>query len=265
MAITLLIIAILTSVIGSICGIGGGVLIKPILDSAGIMSVSAVSFLSGCTVLAMAIISVGKSMGNKQTKINKKTTPLLGVGAAVGGVVGKLIFSYIKQAAGDENLVGLVQSVVLALITAATFVYMYYKHKDKIQTLLVESRATIAAIGLLLGLLSSFLGIGGGPINLAVLSFFFSMDTKESATNSLYIILLSQVASLIQTLMTASVPAFNMLYLCAMVGGGVIGGFAGQSVNKKLSESQVEILFNTLLFAVVGVCVYNAVRFGSML
>lgn len=265
MAITLLIIAILTSVIGSICGIGGGVLIKPILDSAEIMSVSAVSFLSGCTVLAMAVISVGKSVGGKQTTINKKITPVLGVGAAVGGVLGKLIFSYIRQAAGNENLVGLVQSLVLALITVATFVYMYYRQREKIHTLHVDSPVSSAVIGLILGLLSSFLGIGGGPINLAVLSFFFSMDTKESATNSLFIILLSQITSLIQTLVTASVPAFNLLYLCVMVGGGVIGGFAGQSINRKLSEKQVETLFNILLAVVTGVCVYNAVRFGSAL
>jgi len=264
MAITLFLIAILTSVVGSICGIGGGVLIKPILDSVGIMSVSAVSFLSGCTVLAMAVISVGKSLSNRQTKINKKITPILGVGAAVGGVIGKLVFSYIKQVAGNESLVGLVQSIVLAFITVATLVYMYCKHQDKIHTLRIENYAASAIIGLLLGLLSSFLGIGGGPINLAVLSFFFSMDTKESATNSLFIILLSQIASLIQTLMTASVPTFNVLFLCVMVGGGVVGGFAGQAVNKKLSERQVERLFNVLLVVVVGVCVYNAVRFGSM-
>ena len=42
-----------------------------------------------------------------------------------------------------------------------------------------------------LGILSSFLGIGGGPINLVVLFFFFSMDTKTAAQNSLYTILFS--------------------------------------------------------------------------
>ena len=35
----------------------------------------------------------------------------------------------------------------------------------------------IPSIGLLLGIMSSFLGIGGGPINLAVLFFFFGMET----------------------------------------------------------------------------------------
>ena len=37
-----------------------------------------------------------------------------------------------------------------------------------------------------LGIISSFLGIGGGPINLVVLFFFFSMPTKIAAENSLY-------------------------------------------------------------------------------
>lgn len=32
------------SVIGAICGIGGGVIIKPVLDSVGILDVTAISF-----------------------------------------------------------------------------------------------------------------------------------------------------------------------------------------------------------------------------
>ena len=46
------------SVIGGLCGIGGGVLAKPLLDAVGVMLVSTVSFLSGLTVLSMAAISV---------------------------------------------------------------------------------------------------------------------------------------------------------------------------------------------------------------
>ena len=46
------------SVIGDLCGIGGGVLAKPLLDAVGVMLVSTVSFLSGLTVLSMAAISV---------------------------------------------------------------------------------------------------------------------------------------------------------------------------------------------------------------
>lgn len=265
MAATLFIIAVLTSVIGAICGIGGGVLIKPVLDLFGIMSVSAVSFLSGCTVLAMSVISVGKTVRGGDTKIDKKLTPALGAGAVVGGLAGKLLFGYIKQAAGNENLVGLLQAVILGLLTLGTLCYILLKNKGKIETRHVKSLTAGGAIGLALGVLSSFLGIGGGPMNLAVLSFFFSMDTKAAATNSLCIILLSQLTSLLQTLITGSLPEFDPLYLAAMVAGGVIGGYLGQSAGRKLTEKQVEQLFLILLMVITGVCTYNAFRFGAAL
>ena len=40
-------VSILSCTAGSICGIGGGVIIKPVLDATGIMGVSSISFLSG--------------------------------------------------------------------------------------------------------------------------------------------------------------------------------------------------------------------------
>ena len=37
-------VCLCASTIGGICGIGGGVIIKPVLDALGLMSVSAISF-----------------------------------------------------------------------------------------------------------------------------------------------------------------------------------------------------------------------------
>ena len=115
-------------------------------------------------------------------------------------------------------------------------------------------------IGLLLGIMSSFLGIGGGPINLVVLGYFFSMDTKTAAANSLYIILFSQTASLLATLLTASVPEFRIPALILMVAGGIGGGIVGRKLNKKMDNKAVDKLFIGLMVLIVGICVYNAVR-----
>lgn len=265
MALALFFIALLTSIVGSICGIGGGVVIKPVLDAMNIMSVSAISFLSGCTVLAMAAVSVGKSIRSKQAHINRQVTPALGVGAAVGGVVGKVVFHAVKHAAGNEHLVGMLQAALLALITALTFLYMREQENGRIRTLHLSSRRSSAVIGLALGIFSSFLGIGGGPINLAALNFFFSMDAKEAAGNSLCIILLSQAASLLLAFATAAVPAIEPLFLCAMIAGGIAGGFAGQAINKSRSPAQVGKLFNGLLLLVTGISIYNAARFAALL
>ena len=55
MSLILFSVSLISSLIGAISGIGGGVIIKPVLDSLGVMSISTINFLSGCTVLAMAI------------------------------------------------------------------------------------------------------------------------------------------------------------------------------------------------------------------
>ena len=77
-------VSILSSIAGSICGIGGGVIIKPVLDAVGVMSVSSISFLSGCTVLAMSVVSVYKNIRAKSAKLNVRTATGLAVGAAYG-------------------------------------------------------------------------------------------------------------------------------------------------------------------------------------
>lgn len=259
-SLLLLIVASATSIIGAICGIGGGVLIKPILDAMGVMSVSAVSFISGCTVLAMALSSVGSSIYKKTARINKRTTPALGVGAAIGGIIGKSLFGYVKQAAGSEAAAGLVQAVLLGLVITGTLVYLL--NKDKVKSYRVTSVTLSAIIGLMLGTFSTFVGIGGGPTNIAVLSLFYSTDMKESATNSLCVILISQAASLLIAFATSAVPDINALYLTAMVAGGVAGGLIGQRAGHRISEKQLKTLFNALMVVVICICIYNAVRFA---
>ena len=86
-----------TSIIGAICGIGGGVIIKPVLDSLGVMDVTSISFLSGCTVLSMSTYSVVKGKICDKSKVEEKIAVSLGGGAAIGGLIGKGIFFWINN------------------------------------------------------------------------------------------------------------------------------------------------------------------------
>lgn len=261
MAVVFFMVSILSSIAGSICGIGGGVIIKPVLDATGIMSVSSISFLSGCTVLAMSVVSVYKNVKAGTTKMDVRTATFLAAGAAAGGVAGKAMFQSIKDMAGNENLVGFIQAAVLIIITLGTLVYTIYK--QRIHTKSCGQAWVCVLIGALLGIMSSFLGIGGGPINLVVLAYFFSMTTKEAALSSLYIIMLSQITSLAQTFATGNVPDVEILYLILMVAGGILGGTIGSKVNKKISEDGVNKLFIFLMAVIVLINIYNAVRFGA--
>ena len=74
-------------IVGAICGIGGGVIIKPVLDSFGLLSVSVISFLSGCTVLSMTCYSVIKSRLSGNSLIELRSGSILPVGGGIGGLV----------------------------------------------------------------------------------------------------------------------------------------------------------------------------------
>ena len=137
---------------------------------------------------------------------------------------------------------------------------VYTLKKDKIKTHCVQNVLACILIGVALGICSSFLGIGGGPINLVVLFFFFSMDTKTAAQNSLYIILFSQITSLINTIVTKTVPEFTAGLLILMVAGGILGGMVGRKINKRIDGETVNKLFIGLMAIIMLICAYNIYR-----
>ena len=254
-----LIVSFLASVAGAICGIGGGVIIKPVLDLCALASVSTISFLSGCTVLSMSCYSVGRGLLSGSSKVDLKTGTPLALGAAVGGVAGKQLFSAIRALFADPNTVGAVQAGCLAVITAGTLAYTMFK--NRIETHTVKSVGACVGIGLVLGVMSSFLGIGGGPINLVVLYYFFSMDSKTAALNSLYIIFLSQISSLLSLVFTGNIPGFQPIALCIMMAGGIAGAFLGRDAAKKLTASQTDRLFLAVLLLILLISGYNVFKF----
>ena len=96
-------VCLAASTIGGVCGIGGGVVIKPLLDATGIMPVSTLSFLSGLTVLAMAVVNVWKNRKNKA--IDMKRSLPLGIGAAMAsaGILGGLLSAKLQKKLSSEK------------------------------------------------------------------------------------------------------------------------------------------------------------------
>ena len=115
-------VSFLASVVGAICGIGGGVVIKPVLDMLGLETVAAISFLSGCTVLSMSCYSVTRSLAKGDSGVDLRTGTPLALGAALGGLVGKQLFELVRSLFADQGMVGAVQAACLGVITLGTLV-----------------------------------------------------------------------------------------------------------------------------------------------
>lgn len=253
----LFLIAFLASTVGAVVGAGGGVIIKPVLDMFGVLPVSTVSFCSGCTVLCMAIFSLVHNRRDG-VKLHIKTSTLLAVGAVCGGLAGKALFELVRKH-GDEQSLGAIQAILLTLITFGVFIYVC--NKSRLPSKQVTNPISIIIVGTCLGVISSFLGIGGGTSNVAVLFFFFSMEAKEAAKNSLYIIIFSQASSIAAAALNQSVPDFSWLFLAAMVVGGVGGALMGSSISKRIDNPGVEHILKALLLVITALDFYNVLKY----
>ena len=246
-------------IIGTICGMGGGIIIKPVLDAAGMMSVSTVTFLSGCTVIAMSCWNVGKTALKKEAALDISSTPFLAAGAAVGGIAGKKLFDMAAAFLEYPDKAGGVQACLLLIATFATLIYTV--KKDNITPKQVSSRTVSVIIGLLLGLLGAFLGIGGGPFNVAVLCYFFSMPTKKATQNSLLIVLLSQLSSTLRTLLVSGVPMLDPIVLTGMIISAVAASEIGRQIHRRLDEHRATLCLEGAMLLIMGISVYNIFRF----
>ncbi len=246
-------------VMGTICGMGGGIIIKPVLDAIGVMSVAAITFLSGCTVISMSCWNVGKNILKKESVLDLKNTSFLAIGAAAGGLTGKQIYTSVASLFTDQNTACGVQACLLLVATFATFLYTL--KKDKIKSKEISSPIAGIIIGILLGILGSFLGIGGGPFNVAVLYYFFSMPTKKATQNSLLIVLFSQLTSTLKTVIFDGIPGVQFSILAGMILLGIIGSETGRRINKRLSNQQATFLFECAMVLIMCINVYNIIKF----
>ena len=150
------------------------------------------------------------------------------------------------------------------LIVLAVLVLAYTLNKARIKGLKLESAWAQALIGFCAGACWSFLGIGGGPFNLAILVFFFAMESKPAAQASLFIIAFSQTASLVYTLATGSVPTFLPVVLLGMAAMAVLGSVVGRRLLRRMDSAAVDRLYVFALVLIIVICTYNFIRFAVL-
>ncbi|GGC84297.1 hypothetical protein GCM10007216_13690 [Thalassobacillus devorans] len=251
-------IGFISSLVGAMAGLGGGVIIKPVLDFAGHYDLATIGVLSAATVFAMSSVSLIKS-GNLEVSVNVKVSSLIAVGSIAGGLIGKWVFNYFVVSLDVDSIIGVVQSIILALILMLILIYFRWSHFFK--SYVLKNSLAILLAGLGLGFLSAFLGIGGGPLNVAVLALLFSMNGKEAVINSTFIIFFSQLSALFLVAFTSGYTDLDLSMLGYMIAGGVIGGFIGSSLLYRISEKVVSIVFTVTVFIVMVINIYNVFQY----
>lgn len=248
-------VILIATTLGAIAGIGGGVLFKPVFDALGDYTASQVSVISSSAVFAMSLVSVVISTKQiREQKEQLKAMLPLAVGACAGGWLGEFIFS--KFTASD-SLIRIIQNVILLILII--FVIIYMKNENK-KSLNRKEWYTAALTGLALGCVSAFLGIGGGPINVAVITLVFGLEIKNAVIGSLMTILFAQGTKLI-SVAAKDVSAFNLKLLPFVIIAGILGALLGRTINKKVNDKAVNSCFIAVQVIIIILCIFNIVKY----
>lgn len=251
------VLAISATTLGSLTGTGGGVIMKPVMDMLGHFDVASIGIISSVTVFSMSLVSVTRQIISKR-KIPYDIAIPVSAGAVAGGYLGQWTFAKVMEKAGEGSNVKVIQNIILCFLIL--FVFIYVKNKEKFGSFHLKGIFPAALTGILLGVLASFLGIGGGPINVAVIILLFSCDTKTATVCSLMTILFAQLSKLITVALTSGFGDYSLTVVPVMIAGAVAGGFIGAALNRKLSEKAVERAFSAVQIIVLGITISNIIR-----
>lgn len=105
----------------------------------------------------------------------------------------------------------------------------------------------LALTGLLVGVLSGLLGIGGGIVLVPLLVFAFAMTQKGAQATSLAAITLTALAGAVSYAVAGNVV---LLPAGAIVVGGLVGAAVGAEIVHRLPERALRVIFAVLMVVV---------------
>lgn len=236
-------------------GIGGGIIIKPILDFLGFFEVKEISLYSSLALIGMSSTNLYLNH-EKFKKMQWKIIGGLMGGAIIGGVIGNRTLMYLIGKLQQDTVVVIIQSSALIMLLSLTLFLM----RKKLSMQLSFRVPLLVLIGCLLGFFAAMLSIGGGPINVAVLLFIFGFSMKTSALYSLVMIFFSQLSGLTTVGFTSGFVTYDSSVLLLVFCTGVLGGLIGSKVSGFLSDDMANRVFEYVLCGVICINVFNIIK-----
>jgi len=122
-----------------------------------------------------------------------------------------------------------------------------------IQTILL-----LILIGVIAGMMSGFVGIGGGVIMVPALVYIMGLTQHEAQGTSL--ILMLPPIGILAVMNYYKAGELNIGYGIIIALGFVVGGYFGSKLALKLSPSTVKLIFGVLMVYVSFKMIYSGIK-----
>lgn len=253
--IYLVLTGLLAGILGALLGLGGGVIVIPILT---MLFQLPIHTAVGISLVGVIATSTGAALVNVlENKANIRLGMLLELATTVGAIIGALV-------------AGFVNAKTLYLLFAAVLIYNAYSMYRKVES---EQSASVGTqpqnqtegpdrhhyvvtnvpIGFTLsglaGVMSGLLGIGGGLIKIPVMHFLMGVPLKAAAATSNFMIGVTATAGAFIYYLNGDI---NPVVTVPVALGVFAGANLGSRLNKAVSARTLKRIF-VIVFIYVAV------------
>ncbi|HUR15811.1 MAG TPA: sulfite exporter TauE/SafE family protein [Candidatus Limnocylindrales bacterium] len=254
---------------GALAGVGGGLIIVPILVALGVELHTAI----GVSLLGVIAVSTSASVPYlRQGFANRRLGLTLLVATAAGGIGG----GYVAGLLDARALSGLF-ALVLVLVAIQMLrargrspaevvgeagrleVDSSYVEPTTGETITYRARNVRPALGVsvIAGAVSGLMGIGGGVVNVPTMNVLMGVPIRVATATSTFMLGATAAASAVLYLSRGQIDA---LLAAAVVSGVYVGAAAGARFSRRVSRQALSLAFIVIALIFAG---QMAVRFAN--
>ena len=241
MEIILILVGVLVGTLSGFFGIGGGMILVPILMLLGID----IKIAIGISIVQMVFSSIYGSYLN-----HKKGSLVIGEGiwVGVGGFVGGFIGAYVSHLVPESIL----EYLFLSLLIFALYRLFSAKVKDDNSVVKTLDPLVLFTVGGIIGVFAISLGVGGSILLTPILAGFLHYPIKKAVSAGLFFVMFSSLAGLISHLSVGHIDLEKGLFVAvASLFGVFIGIWLKDHVNSSQHKLYLLIMYLVALLILV--------------
>ena len=225
--------------VAGLLGLGGGVVMLPLLTFVGKVPLKLVTGTDLVHVLVAAAVAVVPHYRAKGVDTQLGLT--LGSIGILGGVAGSFLSAYLSNWS--------LQVIYLCVVILATLLLFLPQHLENAGYAMGQMNLILGIpIGLAVGFLAGLLGTGGGFLIIPVMVYFLKIPLRVAIGTSLLSILVTSLGTIWAKLGVKQIDSsITLLVLVGSIGGA----FLGARVSKKLPVKLLRLALISLLLVIL--------------
>ena len=230
--IILIIIGFGAGILGSLIGVGGGIIIAPALTYMGFLP----SVIASSSLLAVFATSISSTI----TYARKKYVNYwLGIKLALPAIPGSIIGGVITDLLLLDDF-----KIYFAILLISVGIYIFFKNKIISKTVVTIPKPLLYLILIFgnfgAGIISSFFGVGGGIIFVPILVVLYKMKMINASPTAQFTLLISAITGLVTHIILAH-PEYSYGIVLA------IGSFFGAQIGSRSIHRINDIILSKIL------------------